>query len=702
MAIFPKGSSKLPPGKGAQVDPLLGSFVQYEDNAAVVLAVVTATKKDKLAILNLRGREIELATNRLYVLPAKEPTGVSGQAARVEALSSLQARIDAEADKLNVEELWSFVHEEPKAYSVTELCKAYFGADEVAQHAGLRVALIREKTHFKREKDLFEPRPLHIVEDLKRAEEVRRKKAQVRDATIDFLSKRMRDLSLAVPLEVQDNMRLMEEVAAAIQHSDPARQKEGRELVHAVCDALSVPQHGNIEKQAFELLIKVGHFHQDTNLSLIRHDVPVQFSAQSVEEARAIEVPDSFSQVPPHERAFRRDLTSLRAVTIDDASTKDMDDALSLEQTQEGWELGIHITDVSAAILPETRLDKEARRRATSVYCADQTINMLPEELSELKLSLRQELVRPCLSVMVSLNHGFEVIRTEILPSFIRVSQRLSYDDVDRQLEEGDATLLTLHDIAAACEERRIRSGALRVHKREAVPFKEPDGSIRLLGIDEDSPARILVSEMMVLANSVMAEFAATHRIPVLFRGQDRPDEPVSEQRQAQDAPEGPAKDFSARTKLKKSTVTFEPQHHSGLGLDAYIQATSPIRRYLDLCHQRQFISYLRDSKPWVSRDELAGIFQEVEAHLQAATIASRETRRYWLLRYLEQRDRSAPIMGTVVRLDLKTPLVELDEAYLTVFARVPKGTKIGAHLPFKITAIDPRGDLIRLEAMAS
>jgi exoribonuclease-2 len=172
----------------------------------------------------------------------------------------------------------------------------------------------------------------------------------------------------------------------------------------------------------------------------------------------------------------------------------------------------------------------------------------------------------------------------------------------------------------------------------------------------------------------------------------------VVEQREG--APEGPAKDFSARTKLKKSTVTFEPQYHSGLGLNAYIQATSPIRRYLDLCHQRQFISFFRSSKPWVTRQELSHIFHEVEGSLQAATVASRETRRYWLMRYLEKRDRTTPVMGTVVRLDLKTPLVELDEVYITVFARVPKGTRIGAHLPFRIAAIDPRADFIRLEAV--
>lgn len=697
MAIFPKGSSKSPNPKPPAADPLVGSFVQYEDNAAVVLAVVVATKKEKLAVLNVRGRELDLAAGRLYVLPGKEPAGTGGAAARLEAMKALQARIDAEAEKLNVAELWSFVHEEARALSVAELCKAYFGSDEVAAHAGLRVALIRERVHFKRDRDLFEPRAPGVVEDLQRAEEAKRKKAQVRAATIEFLAQRAKDPSVRVPAETLDSFRLMEEVAAGIQHTDPARQKEGRELVHAACDALRIPQHAHIEKQAFELLVAAGMCNEDTNLSLIRHGIPAGHDSAALEQAALLEVPQAVADFPAHERAVRQDLTALKAFTIDDASTQDMDDALSLEQTHDGWELGIHITDVSWAILPESALDRAARRRATSIYCADRTINMLPEALSDGKLSLQPGAVRPCLSVLVSCSSVFEITGSRVVPSFIKVDRRLTYDQVDALLEEGDATLLTIHDIAAACEAGRIRNGAVRVHKREAVPFKEPDGSIRLLEIDEDGPARLLVSEMMVLANRLMAEFAASKGIPVLYRGQERPEEPAPAQRA--ETPEGPAKDFSARTKLKKSTVTFEPQHHSGLGLDAYIQATSPIRRYLDLCHQRQFISYFREQRPWVTRRELEEIFHEVDACLQAATLASRETRRFWLMRYLEQRDRSSLISGTVVRLDLKTPLVELDEVYITVFGRVPKGTPLGARLLFRITAIDPRSELIRLEA---
>jgi exoribonuclease-2 len=270
---------------------------------------------------------------------------------------------------------------------------------------------------------------------------------------------------------------------------------------------------------------------------------------------------------------------------------------------------------------------------------------------------------------------------------------------VDDLLEAGDPSLLVLHDIAAALEERRIRNGAMRVHKREVVPFFE-DGKVRLLEIEEDSPARLLVSEMMVLANTVMADFAAARGIPVLFRGQERPDDLNDDDAgKGAQVPEGPAKDFSARTKLKKSSVSFEPIRHAGLGVDSYIQATSPIRRYMDLCHQRQILSFLKDGRASISHEDFERIAAEVEVPLQEAGLASRETKRYWLLRYLEQRERNKPIEGTVVRVDLKTPLVELDEVYMTVLVRFPQKVSLGQRVTLRITAIDPHADYVRLSS---
>lgn len=690
------GASSPGSGAAASGEALVGSLIQYDDEGQILLGVILGSKKDKLVVLNLRGRELDLARVRLYLLPGKLAGAFTSTAARVNRLQELAREFDGAADKLNVIELWGFVHEEGRKFSVAELCTMYFGADDLLNHASLRLALIREKIHFKRDRDWFEPRPKHVVDDLYRAEDVKLQKKAARERCLECLEARVQDPESAIPADLRDSFRLLEEVAASVAHTDPARQKEAREFVHLCGERLALPESMPVEKRAFEILLRAGIFHEHTNLSLIRHEIPVGHTADVELEAQQLKIPDVLSEFSDEERAFRRDLTALSVFTIDDISTKDMDDALSLERTPDGFNLGIHITDVSVGVVPGSRIDRAAKRRATSLYCADQTINMLPDRMAEELCSLKTGAVRPCLSVLVTLSEGLEILSTEVCASFVRVGTRYTYDLVDDLLESGDTTLLVLHDIAAALEERRIRNGAIRVHKREVVPFFE-DGRVRLQEIEEDSPARLLVSEMMVLANSVMARFAAAQRIPVLYRGQERPDEQYSDDDQVKDAPEGPAKDFSARVKLKKSSVSFEPLHHAGLGLDAYIQATSPIRRYMDLCHQRQFISFLKSGSAWIDRKAFECLAAEIEVPLQQAGVASRETKRYWLLRYLEQRERNQPIEGTVVRVDLRSPLVELDEVYITVMVRLKERAALGQRIALRITAIDPHADFVRL-----
>ena len=161
MSIFPKGSSNPTTQNlksqvsdsviDTRVDSIVDSIVQFEDDGAVILAVVTAIKKDKRTILTIRGRELDLAPQRLYTLPGAAASITGSTAARIEALKAQQGRIESEADALNVSELWSFVQDDVRTYSVAELCKSYFGSDTLEKHAGLRIALIRERLHFKRD-----------------------------------------------------------------------------------------------------------------------------------------------------------------------------------------------------------------------------------------------------------------------------------------------------------------------------------------------------------------------------------------------------------------------------------------------------------------------------------------------------------------------------------------------------------------------
>ena len=253
MGILPPGAAKA--AAVSSVDSNIGGLVQYEDDGAVVLGVITGTKRDKFTVLNIRGREIELARPRLYRLPAGSTASGASTAAKTEALNAISGRIDKESEELNVEELWSFVNEECRSYSVSELCKSYFGDDTPEKHAGLRNALIKEKVHFKRDKDSFEPRSAQVVGELKLAEDAKRRKVTVRETTVACVTQRAKDPSCVIPHDVEENLKLMSEVAAGVAHTDPARQKEGKELVHLCVQSLKISENAPMEKQAFEVLL---------------------------------------------------------------------------------------------------------------------------------------------------------------------------------------------------------------------------------------------------------------------------------------------------------------------------------------------------------------------------------------------------------------------------------------------------------------
>jgi exoribonuclease-2 len=388
------------------------------------------------------------------------------------------------------------------------------------------------------------------------------------------------------------------------------------------------------------------------------------------------------------------DLRALETFTIDDQKTRDMDDALSLERTPHGFRLGIHITDVASYLSPGTPLERETARRATSVYCPEQSIHMLPPEISESRLSLIAGSDRLALSCLLEVSPNFEIISSQFQPSIINSKRRLTYDEADDLLEHGDELLTDLFNIASCHEETRLREGGARIEKRDAQIVVQEDGEMKLIEIDEASASRSLIAEMMVLYNALIANYCTAQNLAIPFRSQEAPD---NEQAPPLDA--GPAYDFAIRSRLKRSIVADTPGLHYTLGLQRYTQATSPLRRYLDLCTQRQVLSFLLTGTAAYSREEMIVKISESEQPLGRANAASREARRFWFLAYLCERAKTNNKIGaTILRIDDRGVLLELDETYMTATTRQAPGLRVGQHIQVKILKSEPFGDYLRLE----
>jgi exoribonuclease-2 len=670
-----------------------GALVMYENDGAPLIGAVLGYKKQKYQVLNNRGREIELQPIRLHRLPEKLPGELGTIETKTKFLAELYDRCHANALTLNLEEIWTFVHDEPGEHSTTRLCQSYFGSEDLEKHLTVRLALIGDKIYFKRKDDEFAARSPETVLELKKGEENRLKKMGVQESFCATCARRRTDPTVPFPPETHPLLELLEDIAAGTQHIDNNRHKEAKDLVNLVAERLQIELGGTREQRTIQLLEAIGHFTNETNLALIRHRPPEDFSPEVVAEARAIPAPDLTTGT-----CMRRDLTGIRTITIDDISTRDMDDAVSLERSNEGFELGIHISDVASTVALGGPLDFEGRRRATSIYAPERTIHMFPDEIATDSCSLVAGQKRATVSCLFTIDRNFNVTHAEIVPTVIVVTERLTYDEVDARLERGDQFLNDLYNIASTLEAARIEKGAIKIHKRDIAIGPGEHGGLKLTEIDENAPSRALIGEMMVLANSLLATYAAQHDLPCVFRGQPPPD---PENPRARNVPPGPAADYAERARLKKSTTSLQPERHSSLALDAYVQATSPIRRYADLLNQRQILSHLTGQPLPYSREGLWEILEKLGSPLARAQAITKETRRFWALRYMRMvAEQGRTIKATVLRTDLKTPLIEVEEIFVPFLARIPFPVTPGDVVSLRVGAVDPRFDHIRLEAV--
>ncbi len=273
----------------------------------------------------------------------------------------------------------------------------------------------------------------------------------------------------------------------------------------------------------------------------------------------------------------RRDLTHLTALAIDDAGSSDPDDALSWEDGR----LWVHIADVAALITPDSPVDLEARARGANLYLPEGTIHMLPEAATDLLALGRQE-TSPALSFALDVQQDGTITNLEIMPSTVRVT-RMSYDEAQTQLDVSP--LRELLAIAQAFEARRVANGAVQIDLPEVKIRLNDAGDVEIRPLPA-LQSRDLVREAMLMTGEAVAQFARRHNIPIPFTTQDPPTEIVEG--------DTPSANFARRRTMTGSQPGSSPGPHAGLGLDQYAQATSPLRRYLDLVVHQQLRAFLR------------------------------------------------------------------------------------------------------------
>ena len=436
--------------------------------------------------------------------------------------------------------------------------------------------------------------------------------------------------------------------------------------------------------------------------------LPYVFPKNVLKEAKNLKVEESKK---------RKDYTKELTFTIDPVDAKDFDDAISFKKTNENYEIGIHIADVSHYVTKDSVIDKEAVRRATSVYLSDRVVPMLPEVLSNDKCSLNPHEEKNVFSVYITFDSNFKIINKSISKSKIISDERFSYEEAQFIIEKeknsipkeltilnkekkvkkeiADA-IVVLNKIAESLKIKRSNNGSIFFNKEE-VRFKvnnkgEPTGYY----VKKQKKANFLVEEFMLLANVTVAEKIIESKRRGVFRVHDKPDEKkiaeiesfikrlgyninISNSKEPNKAinkllkiiegkPEKNIIDMMVIRAMSKAKYSSQNIGHFGLMFDNYTHFTSPIRRYPDLIVHRIINDIINNKTK--SINELESLCLHCSSMEEKATKAERASIKLMQVKYLSNKV-GETFHGVVSGINERGLFVELNKNKCEGFVRM-------------------------------
>lgn len=599
-----------------------GRVVEFIDRQKILCAVVLEDQQQRLRLLTENGREVKLSANRLAHRSDTVLDLGQGRSRAVGDLKAIALRRGELTSAVDVRELWEVLGDEQEWIDLETMTGICFPDSANGDHesAVLR-AFFADRLYFKFQMDRFFP----YTEEQVRQRLAAQREEEHRLRLIETGGRWLRQQASAGG---RGPAAPGEDLADEIREILRCYYLHGKDCPRAaIAKPLLAKAEVQSEEQLFDLLVRLGSFGEHENCDLLRLEIPTAFPPDVLE--RAVELVAAGRDSVPEDG--RRDLTHLPAITIDGQATLDYDDALSIESDGVVHRLGVHIVDVGHTIAKGDVLDAEAARRGSSIYMADDRIPMLPEGLAEGMCSLKAGEVRPAVSILATVAPNGAIGDFEICASRVRVQRQLSYYDANLIVDQ-DPELSRLRAVAETFRRKRMDAGAVHISLPEVHIWLDERGEVSVHRINRESPARLLVAETMILANWLMARFLRDRDLPAVFRSQPEPRDRLYR------ADGGTLfQNYMQRRLLNRFILDHRPGHHSGLGLDAYVTATSPIRKYVDLVTQRQVRAGLGLEAPYAT-EEIDEVIRQLRQPMSHVALVQRNRSRYWLLRYLEQR----------------------------------------------------------------
>ncbi len=424
----------------------------------------------------------------------------------------------------------------------------------------------------------------------------------------------------------------------------------------------------NPEGEVIDILGKTGENNAEIHAILAEFGLPYRYPKNVDAAANKIE-----AGITPEEVAKREDMRDVLTFTIDPKDAKDFDDALSFRLLANGnYEIGVHIADVTHYVRPDTLLDREAQKRATSVYLVDRVVPMLPEHLSNGICSLRPNEEKLTFSCIFEMDSAARVLNSRIGRTVIRSDRRYAYEEAQEIIETGRGDyaeeIITLNNLAKIMRKERFQNGSVEFDRAEVKFDIDEDGHPTGVYFKVSKDANKLIEEFMLLANRTVATYIGrgqTKRKPKAFvyRVHDQPD-PGKLQDLATVArafgykikSSGSAKEVNRSINKMLADVKGQPEEnylstlairsmakavystdnigHYGLGFDYYTHFTSPIRRFPDMMVHRLLEKYLAGGRS-VNLEKLNEQCSHSSTMEQLAANAERASIKYKQVEYM-------------------------------------------------------------------
>ncbi|MBK8479710.1 MAG: RNB domain-containing ribonuclease [Proteobacteria bacterium] len=633
---------------------LMAVIVEYLSEEELTTGQVAEENAKRLQVRDLHGRVQRVAPEK--VLFRHSAPSIAALLAQIEPLQSA----------VDVGLLWAALEDDDDApREAPALARLFFDRDDALHSSAVYRALLADRVFFRRRGRLLTRRSSTEIEQLHQMRAAEQRSATELATTQAALTACPLDAALAQRLErwLRGYPDRALEPGLASLGGDPA-------------------------EQVFELLLRDGYLPPTAVLEVLRADLCEAHPPAALAQAEALEL-------RPPSAPLSADFA------IDDPDTREVDDALSIGADGTLWRIDIDIADATAYVRPGDPIDDEAARRATTVYLPTGRFYMLPERISCDQASLRAGAARPVLRTSIWLDDEATVVRSSWQRAWVVLQRRLSYEQADALLAATEAAtdaltskLQRLDALTRARRERRRTQGALLLQRHEwKLSVDRETAAVEVRTIDAASSSRRIVAELMILTNELAAQLSRERELPTIYRAQAAPTAPLPTL-----DPTDPLALVALRGLLTPAYLSLRPEAHWALGLGAYTQVTSPLRRYGDLVLQQQIVAHLAGEPPPYDEASLQPLLTTIERVEHAMRRLESSVTQRWALEFVARQDRALPQRAWVLAEVGGGYKVRLADSGADGLLGARAGSyRLGEELLLRVERIAPRRGTLRL-----